>query len=175
MLQFRVPLVATRALLVLMLLPMSGAMANQRSEPSIRLELDAPTKIVTASIQNETPSTIHFYDSVSSGRVPAFVSVKIESLDGVLLSRSEVSHDGFVSSSVLSSTLLVPPVALTKLETGQEVKRSFDLLELLLGMQRYLDFDVSSLEGRCVTLRMMVYTDQNLSQSVSTVSGPTCL
>jgi hypothetical protein len=103
------------------------------------------------------------------------LSIKVESARGVLLSRSEISKDGFISSNAFSSHIDVPPVALTPLDPGQQVSRQVKLDDLLAGTQPHLGFDARQMQGKCLTFRLVVFTDKELRNSVSALSESACV
>ena len=107
--------------------------------------------------------------------IPSFLFVKIATKEGKILSNSEVSSDGYYTSKVFDSNLIIPPVSMTTLLPNQEISGIVKINKLLGGLDIYVPNFKWNVKEKCLTFKFRVYLDENLTRFFETVSAPFCI
>ncbi len=150
------------------------APAMEGPTPSIHFNYDKQTHKLAIIVENKRNAPLFIYDSMRGRIVPNFLSVRVETADGVVMSNNKVLEDGFLSSNVFESLVLVPPVGLVEIQPGEKISAEVGLQEILRNTQQYFKIDLGNLSGRCLVFKMSIFADAQLSRSTTQRSSPVC-
>jgi hypothetical protein len=162
-------------MLVFLYIYTDAASAVEAAFPKIAFDYSKQTEKISIVVENDSNVSLLIFDSIRSRTVPQFLSVRIETPTGVVMSDNKVPNDGFLSSNVFESLVLVPPVELVYIHPGKKITAEVGLKELLRNTQQFVGAELSNFVGHCLIFKLTIFVDAQLSRSITHQSTPICL
>lgn len=148
--------------------------ASDPVAPTIRFNYDARLRSVLVVVKNDYKVPLEIYDSFRGRAVPGYLSVRIETLEGEILSKNALMRDGFVSSNVHESSARFGPLPMSTLGPGEQFSAELPLGRLLRGTENYTAVDIQHAKNYCLTFQLRVVLDAALTKSITKQSQRFC-
>ena len=135
----------------------------------LRIELNAPSKELTVTLENNGQNDQLFFESIRvPERVPYFLTFMIQSKkDGVITKTDKFGND-HMSSLASSSDLIRMPVTdrMVPIRSGEHISRTVPVADLLMGTQRRWAVPPELIRDFAIRFRARVYCDDNFQRVV---------
>lgn len=145
----------------------SDTQQTQSQTFQLKAQYKPATDTLKLSLKNNSKKEAEIFDfTYQKNNLPDFITIQIIDNNNKILTKNNISSDGFWSFNFLQNQLIQTPVTIKTLPSGQQIKIEYKASHLLLGISNLKEpLQLSEIHGR-FRCKLRIFTNKMLTESI---------